>query len=292
MPPRPSLLLRHLAPPIARPRLTCRVCVRQCPPPPRRLQSAPFHTTPPRLSDNIPNHYETLQLTSSATPADIKRQFYALSKKHHPDRNQDDPNASTRFVAISEAYHVLSVPERRAQYDAQFHRTQPRSRWAGGSDVAQGSYSSSSFGSRPASGLNKKRTTFRGPPPSFYKSGGYGRHGAKRQEYAYHNPHETGEAGTQAAGESYGDFGGFGPGQQKQGNQVPHFNDRRHKKMHDNVNEHIHSRRRHSARMAQAEADLQRRGMLTNFIVVTGMVGLIGITAKMLGDRDEKKRFG
>lgn len=163
-----------------------------------------------------------------------------------------------------------------------------------GDAPAHGSYSSASFaGSRPATGLNKKRTTFRGPPPSFYKSGGYGRHSAKRAEYAHHNPHASGEQAAGEAGqESYGDFGsGFGPGQSGQGSEVPHFDDRRHKQTHDHVNEHIYARRRrHRAREIPDELD--RSGTLINFLVVSGVLAAIGFAGKIMGDRmeDGKRR--
>lgn len=247
------------------------------------LHPRSFHTTPPLRNDApTANHYETLLLPSTATAAEIKRQFYALSKKHHPDRNPSDPTASTRFVAISEAYHTLSVPEKRSQYDAQLHRSQPR---AHGSPYPQGSYSSSSFGARPASGLNKKRTTFRGPPPSFYKQGGYGQHGAKRSEYAHHDP-RGGQGAEEAARASYGDYGGFGPGQQSQGSEVPHFDNRRHKETHDSLNQHIYARRRRS-KLHRVD-EVNRASFLMNFLLVSGTIALIGFTAHLLGDRNVK----
>lgn len=227
-------------------------------------------------------------MTPTATPSEIKRQFYTLSKKNHPDHNRNDPDASTRFVAISEAYHVLSVPEKRAQYDAQLESSKRQSRWGShGNDIPQGSYSSAAFGSRPASGLNKKRSTFRGPPPSFYKSGGYGKHGAKRAEYAYSNPHSEGADAKDAGQESYGNYGGFGPGQQNQGNEVPHFNDRQHREMHENVNEHIWARRRRLRRAVKVEEEWEKGNMLVNFMLVSGVIALIGLTAHIFGHRHE-----
>lgn len=284
MPLRPSTFVRPIA---ARP-WTCHACIPRRLPSPRRTRVSQFHSTTPRPADSVPNHYETLHLTSTASAAEIKRQFYTLSKQHHPDRNPNDPEASTRFVAVSDAYHVLSVPEKRAQYDAQLQSTQDRG-WGrgGGSDYPQGSYSSAAFGSRPASGLNKKRSTFRGPPPSFYKSGGYGQHGAKRAEYAHHNPH-AGE-GKEAGPESYGEYGGFGPGQQKQGSEVPHFDDRRHKETHDSINEHIWARRRMAQQRARVEEDYARENFLLNFVIVSGIIAMIGVTVKIFGENDEPR---
>ena len=298
MPSRPSHLLRPIAQASIR-RLAslrapyvCHSCLRRTvPAPPRRTQQiSHFHATSRRYADTLVNHYETLHLTSTASASEIKRQFYTLSKKNHPDHNRNDPDASTRFVAISEAYHVLSVPEKRAQYDAQLESSQRQSRWgSSGNDGPQGSYSSAAYGSRPASGLNKKRSTFRGPPPSFYKSGGYGRHGAKRAEYAYSNPHSEGGETKDAGQESYGEYGGFGPGQQKQGNDVPHFNDRRHKETHDQVNEHIWARRRKLRRSIRVEEEWEKGNMLVNFVMVSIVIGLAGLTAKFFGDRHERQ---
>jgi hypothetical protein len=136
--------------------------------------------------------------------------------------------------------------------------------------------------------LNKKRSTFRGPPPSFYKAGGYGHHGAKRAEYAYHNAHEGGEAGKEAGSESYGEWGGFGPGQQKHGKEVPHFDDRRHKETHDNVNEHIWARRRGTRPRVRVEEEWEKGNMVVNFVMVSSVIAMIGVTAKLFGDRNEE----
>jgi hypothetical protein len=183
------------------------------------------------------------------------------------------------------------VPEKRAQYDSKLHQSERRGAgWGQSNGYPQGSYSSAAFGSRPASGLNKKRSTFRGPPPSFYKSGGYGSHGAKRAEYANHNPYAEGQESQEAPSDSYGDFGGgFGPGQQKQGHEVPHFDDKRHKETHDSVNEHIWARRRRTQRTVRVEEDYSRGGMLLNFVIVSSVIGLVGMTAKIFGDRNEAR---
>lgn len=257
---------------------------------PVSLQAASFHASSHRRGPETPNHYQVLEVKQDASAGEIKRQFYTLSKKHHPDHNASDPDASTRFVAISEAYHVLSVPEKRAQYDAQLsHASSRSSRWGGASTSSypQGSYSSASYaGSRPASGLNKKRSTFRGPPPSFYKSGGYGRHSAKRSEYAQYQ-HAGSQTEQNTTSDSYGGFGeGYGPGQAGQGNEVPHFDDRKHKQTHDTVYEHISARRRRE-RNAEIPQELDRGGMLANFIMVSGVVAIAAAVTKMFNNSTE-----
>ena len=147
-------------------------------------QTRHFHPSRRKLqSETFPDHYATLELPSSATAPEIKKQFYALSKKYHPDVNHT-PSASERFVKISEAYHILGSAEKKGKYDRDLSRAQgSTSGYAG--NASGGSYSSRGSGGpaggRPASGLSKRRSQFRGPPPSFYAQGGYGTQGAKRQ---------------------------------------------------------------------------------------------------------------
>jgi len=74
--------------------------------------------------------YETLGVSRSATPEEIKRAFRQLAREHHPDVNQD-PQADERFKEINEAYQVLSDPERRVVYD-RTGRTGSNTRDAGG----------------------------------------------------------------------------------------------------------------------------------------------------------------
>lgn len=61
--------------------------------------------------------YAVLGVTSSATADEIKKSYRKLAKQYHPDTNRDDPKAADRFKEISEAYNVLSDPEKRKQYD-------------------------------------------------------------------------------------------------------------------------------------------------------------------------------
>ncbi|KAJ9646118.1 hypothetical protein H2204_000780 [Knufia peltigerae] len=122
-----------------------------------------------------PNHYAILRIPPDATPSDLKKQFYVLSKETHPDRNRQDPKAAERFAQISESYSVLANPEKRRRYDRDVYHVHHGGHHHGHSRV-HGHHSShtahkSYAGSRPATGLSKRRSAFKGPPPSFYAHG-------------------------------------------------------------------------------------------------------------------------
>ncbi|MGB5965612.1 MAG: DnaJ C-terminal domain-containing protein [Sulfurimonadaceae bacterium] len=61
--------------------------------------------------------YETLQVSESATEAEIKKSYRKLARQYHPDINKD-PDAEDKFKEINAAYEVLSDKEKKAQYDA------------------------------------------------------------------------------------------------------------------------------------------------------------------------------
>jgi molecular chaperone DnaJ len=60
--------------------------------------------------------YKLLGVTKSATQADIKKAYYQLAKKYHPDQNKD-PKAREKFVEVQSAYEILSDANKRAQFD-------------------------------------------------------------------------------------------------------------------------------------------------------------------------------
>jgi len=63
------------------------------------------------------DYYEVLGIDRSAPPGEIKRAYRRLARLHHPDVNPGDNEAEERFKQATEAYEVLSDPERRRQYD-------------------------------------------------------------------------------------------------------------------------------------------------------------------------------
>lgn len=67
---------------------------------------------------NSKDYYKTLNVAKDATAKDIKKAYYQLAKKYHPDTNKGDSNAQKKFQDVSEAYEVLSDDSKRKQYDA------------------------------------------------------------------------------------------------------------------------------------------------------------------------------
>lgn len=63
------------------------------------------------------DHYETLGVGRKASLEEIKKAYRKLVKECHPDQNPDDPAAEERFKDASEAYEVLSNPDKRQMYD-------------------------------------------------------------------------------------------------------------------------------------------------------------------------------
>ena len=63
------------------------------------------------------DYYEVLGIPKDADDAAIKKAYRALAKKYHPDTNPGDAAAAEKFKEASEAYSVLSDPDKRRQYD-------------------------------------------------------------------------------------------------------------------------------------------------------------------------------
>jgi len=63
------------------------------------------------------DYYKILGVAKSASADEIKKAYRKLALKYHPDHNKGDKAAEAKFKEISEAYAVLSDPEKRQQYD-------------------------------------------------------------------------------------------------------------------------------------------------------------------------------
>ncbi|KAL4878573.1 DnaJ domain-containing protein [Aspergillus karnatakaensis] len=258
-----------------------------------------------------PTYYEVLDVPITATPAEIKKQFYALSLRHHPDRNRDDPSASSRFAKISSAYQTLGNSTKRATYDrdhgihaftsSSTHSTANPGQHPMGSYSSYSSHGSggaSYFGSRPASGLSKRRGTFRGPPPSFYAHGGYGNRKGSRDGFAGAGAGFAGGAGAGAAG-------GAGSRSAKDDdptsfidrNPVSHFNARGHYRTQTAEDARRQDRKSRETRVDINEQFIGNRGdFIFRFIVVSGMlagvVALSGFASKNSGKGKSSSRLG
>ncbi len=67
------------------------------------------------------DYYETLEVAKGATIEEIKKSYRRLAMKYHPDRNQGNAEAETKFKEINEAYEVLKDEQKRAAYDRYGH---------------------------------------------------------------------------------------------------------------------------------------------------------------------------
>jgi curved DNA-binding protein len=101
------------------------------------------------------DYYKILDVTKSATEADIKKAYRKLARKYHPDLNPNDKEAEKKFKEINEANEVLSNPENRKKYDkygkdwkhaeefekAGYDPNQQQNRQQGGYQYSEGDFS-------------------------------------------------------------------------------------------------------------------------------------------------------
>lgn len=69
------------------------------------------------MAESKRDYYEVLGVSKTATDDELKKAYRVLAKKYHPDMNPGDKEAEVKFKEASEAYAVLSDPDKRRQYD-------------------------------------------------------------------------------------------------------------------------------------------------------------------------------
>ncbi len=84
------------------------------------------------MAETKRDYYEVLGVSKTATDAELKKAYRQLAKKYHPDINPGDKEAEAKFKEASEAYAVLSDPEKRRQYDQFGHAAFEQGGGAGG----------------------------------------------------------------------------------------------------------------------------------------------------------------
>nr|XP_028561306.1 dnaJ homolog subfamily A member 3, mitochondrial isoform X2 [Podarcis muralis] len=77
--------------------------------------AASFHTSPASCAKE--DYYQILGVPRNASQKEIKKAYYQLAKKYHPDTNKDDPKAKEKFSQLAEAYEVLGDEVKRKQFD-------------------------------------------------------------------------------------------------------------------------------------------------------------------------------
>ncbi|KAJ1340243.1 hypothetical protein BSLG_005129 [Batrachochytrium salamandrivorans] len=78
---------------------------------------SPFYTFIPDDNPVDMEYYDLLEIPANASNGAIKKAYYLKAMKYHPDKNLDNPLAEEQFKLISEAYQVLSDPQRRTFYN-------------------------------------------------------------------------------------------------------------------------------------------------------------------------------
>ncbi|WOD40039.1 DnaJ C-terminal domain-containing protein [Nodosilinea sp. E11] len=97
------------------------------------------------------DYYAVLGVSRTADADDIKQSFRKLARKYHPDVNPNDKTAEAKFKEVSEAYEVLSDPDKRKKYDQYGQYWQQASRAGAGTPYGSpgdmGGFDFSNYGS-------------------------------------------------------------------------------------------------------------------------------------------------
>jgi molecular chaperone DnaJ len=109
------------------------------------------------------DYYEVLGVERSADEAAIKSAYRKLAHQYHPDKNPGNREAEDRFKEASEAYEVLSDPDRRARYDRFGHANgQPDFGFGGAAGATINDIFGDIFGEMFGGGGRRSRARARG----------------------------------------------------------------------------------------------------------------------------------
>ena len=116
------------------------------------------------------DYYEVLGINRSADKDTIKKAYRKMAKKYHPDSNEGNPDAEEKFKEVTEAYNVLSDPEKKKLYDqfghAAFEEGAGGAGYGGGGFNGNGGFDGSGFGGFGGFG-NSHSGAYRSPDGSY-----------------------------------------------------------------------------------------------------------------------------
>ena len=165
------------------------------------------------------DYYELLGVAKNADATAIKKAYRKLAKKYHPDTNAGDPAAEQKFKDVTEAYTILSDPEKRKLYDQFGHAA------FDGSMPEGGAYQYSGAGAGQNGGYQEFHFNGADMGDMFGDIFGdmfHGRSNGGGRSYSFHSDgnggfHQYYSNGSGAGGFGQdGHFGGFGRGQFRQ----------------------------------------------------------------------------
>lgn len=112
------------------------------------------------------DHYASLGIEQTASADEIKKAYRKLALKYHPDKNGGDKSAEEMFKKISDAYSILSDPDKKKKYDERFTKTQSKQYGGFGFEDFVNNFSSNEFRRRSSEHARKTQGRTHTPPPS------------------------------------------------------------------------------------------------------------------------------